>query len=443
MHKKYVISNKRDFVNEFGGSHVVLDVLQKQQIKGIIDEELGQRNDRAEYKYSEGIISWHTNLLCGGNCLEDMHLIREHIYSHPEFLKERQRRWVKGISPDTFSKMCKELVEENETFDKKSYANALKQGKNIPPKHEINFNRKLNRLLLRLNIKLGLIKRNCPYVLDFDTTTLEHKIKGGRKIYDGHGSRGYSPAMASINDIPIYIENRNGDTPSQWNIKNTIEKILDILEKQKIKITTVRIDAAGYRTELLEFLESKNLQYVTRARRDKTKKEVTKIEDDSWEVEEIRNELIEIAELPYLFGRAKTRLIVTHNREDGKYWALTTNIKDKSKKDIVLFYNMRSGKNSIGEHIFHSLKSDFLWKNLPFRRFDYNSVFILISAICHCLYKFTLRLFQKKIKTLGPNIELKKFINQFIKGQTKWIRKELRLISDTARKYYGLIAGYT
>lgn len=77
-------------------------------------------------------------------------------------------------------------------------------------------------MLIDAALKLGRLEKGVPYILDYDTTDIQNKIKGSRKWYGGRGKRAYCLAVGMINKIPVFIENRNGDSNSSFNLTITL-----------------------------------------------------------------------------------------------------------------------------------------------------------------------------------------------------------------------------
>ena len=122
------------------------------------------------------------------------------------------------------------------------------------------------------------------------------------------------------------------------------------------------------------------------------------------------------------------RLVVTKEvKKDGQmdlftgeaciYSAILTNEFDKSDDEVVLFYNQR-GKQ---EREFDILKNDFAWNKMPFSKLEYNTVFLLLTAICRNIYHYIICKFSKIYKSLSPKFRIKKFIFRFICIPAKWI----------------------
>ena len=108
-------------------------------------------------------------------------------------------------SADTLLRMQKELTTPKETFISESGV-----------EHDFNINMKMNNLLVNLLVLTNqLDTNNKDYVLDYDNQFIPTDKYDSKRSYKK--AEGYFPGIASINNLPVYIENRNGNS----NVKAT------------------------------------------------------------------------------------------------------------------------------------------------------------------------------------------------------------------------------
>lgn len=118
-------------INSFGGINFADSIIGNTQVLDTIDQMLGSRGVRAQYRYSDLFRSYLLMTLCGGECAED---ITEHL--------RRELCQIKNFdvcSADTLLRMQKELSTEKETIVSET---------NI--QHDFNINIEMNRLMIKL-----------------------------------------------------------------------------------------------------------------------------------------------------------------------------------------------------------------------------------------------------------------------------------------------------
>ncbi len=431
MPQKYT-SSKIDS-NSLGGGDAIIDVLKKRDIANYINSYTGERSARAEYSYGEGIITWLIAQCSAAKRFENVYDSREYLGRHPRFNK--------GMSPDTLLYMFKELAVPNQYYPKETISEELQlkiaAGKAFDS-HEVNSIGWFNELLIDMALKLGRLRKNELYILDYDVTEIQHKIAGGRKWYKGNGKKAYCPAFATINKIPVYIENRNGDSNPAFNLTITIDKVLDLLESKGIVVKLVRLDAAGFNKEFTEYANRRGIKYITRASSPSVKKERKYIRN--WEETKIKRSSPHVGDTVYHFGTDEARMVVkkvTNNRdEDEKYWGLITNDFDSSSADIIRLYDQRGDS----ENLFRDLKG-FGLKIMPMRNFSHNTVYLYIVALNYIIYRLITKLFSSKMKMVQDNMLLKTFTDKFMTVPTIWKGDTLVFLKRASA--YVALAGFT
>jgi len=417
-------------INPFGGLNFISESIKESCIPNMIDNQLGSRGNRATYSYSDIFTSLFMVFYAGGDRMEDI----------DENLKDKFND-VEGLlvpSPDTIGRGLIELSTEKDIHV------------NSEVVHEYNDNPELNVLLLKIQKELKLIDTNTGYKLDFDhqfIPTGKYDSKTSYKKKDG-----YFPGIASINELPVYIENRNGNSNVKYLQHETILKIFKALEKESIKVDKFRADAGSYIEKVIKLAEKHaNTFYIRASKSDYMREEIMSI--DKWELVEINNINVEVASVDYspFKGDTTYRLVIqrTTNNEEKQgnlftndartYRAIITNDKDMSEKDIIEFYNARG----TSEKIFDVMNNDFGWSKLPFSFMNQNTVFLIVMAIGRTIYQWLLNGISKVFKSLSTKSRLKKFIFKFVIVATKWIKKgrgKKELIIYDKRPYEKLIS---
>jgi len=417
-------------INPFGGLNFISESIKESCIPNIIDNQLGSRGNRATYSYSDIFTALFMVFYAGGDRMEDI----------DANLKEKFNN-IEGLlvpSPDTIGNGLIELSTEKEIHVNSDII------------HEYNDNPELNKLLLQIQKELKLIdKTDNGYILDFDHQFIPTGKCDSKRSYKKKD--GYFPGIASINDLPVYIENRNGNSNVKYLQHETILKIFKALENEGIKVDKFRADAGSYIEKVIELTEEyANTFYIRASKSNYMREEIMSVE--KWELVEINNINVEVASVDYSpFKGAKTyRLVIqrTINNEDKQgnlftndartYRAIITNDKDMSEKDIIEFYNARG----TSEKIFDVMNNDFGWSKLPFSFMNQNTVFLIVMAIGRTIYQWLLNGISKVFKTLSTKSRLKKFIFKFVIVATKWIKKgrgKKELIIYDKRPYEQLV----
>jgi hypothetical protein len=335
--------------------------------------------------------------------------------------------------------MQKKLAAPKETFTSKSGV-----------EHEFSGNAALNDLLVGLLVKTGQLEKDrSDYVFDYDNQfipTGKHDAKRSYKQADG-----YLPGIASIDNMPVFIEGRNGNSQVKYQQAQTLEKAYANLASEGVQIDKSRMDCGSFSREIVNVAEQNCNHFYIRAQRCKNLHGiVSQIKD--WEEVEINRKNYQVASIEYApFGGGKTyRYVISREKtksaqgdlftgDSFKYRATLTNDREMRGLDVILFYN--AGGNS--ERLFDDLpagqarmNNDFLWKRCPFSFLEHNTVHLLVMAICRNLYHLLLARISQKVDFVKSNFRLKRFIFLFMTVPAKWINRGrqwiLKLFTDKA-----------
>ena len=61
--------------------------------------------------------------------------------------------------------------------------------------------------------------------------------------------------------LPVYLQNRNGNTPESYNQKSSIAAALEQCMAQKLTVNKFRADACCYEKDTIQYLEKSNITY--------------------------------------------------------------------------------------------------------------------------------------------------------------------------------------
>ncbi len=430
---KIVNSSK---ISPFGGLNFVIEKLDQFGIGDLLEKELPDLPPQCTYRWKDILYSFWSVFFCGGDCIEDLE-------THLKVAFEKNPM-VKLPSPDRVLDRMKELSVPQCEF-------TVPRGIS---KHYFSINTDLNRLNLKILKRFSSPKLKKGVVLDYDNTLIYAKKADSKMTYKKQF--GYAPGVGIIGHNIVYVENRNGNSAAANLQDKTLERMFLLLNEENITVDTFRADAASYRLSTLKTIEKYTSKIYIRAVMSDTLNEViNKIED--WEEIELENEIAyrgsteftpfeKIAKRINYKGELKTyRLVVTKvKRKDGQlnlftgeacnYSAILTNDFKNSDDYVVEFYNQRGG----AEKEFDILKNDFGWKNMPFSKLEFNTVFLIFSAICRNIYEEIINTFSSMVEGLLPKFRIKKFIFRFICIPAKWIKTgrsyKLRLYGEIAYK---------
>lgn len=182
------VQNSSEKITPFGGTTLVHESIRQKGIPQLIDETLGSRPPQADYSWSDILTSLWYVFLSGGSCSEDLqHHLRPTLTDLPDAnipSADTILTTLQGISPD-----CQTYTSQ--------------QGVS----HQFSIHPQMNSLLLGLTKNLGLINEQAG-VLDYDNTIVETDKHDATYTYQK--KRGYQPGVACVDDVPVYVEGRNG-----------------------------------------------------------------------------------------------------------------------------------------------------------------------------------------------------------------------------------------
>lgn len=405
------ITKSQANINSFGGINFANLIINNIGVFDLIDQTLGNRGVMSKYKYSDLFRSYFLMTLCGGECAED---ITEHLRS--------ELSQVKGFnvcSADTLLRMQRELATEKEIFTAKSGV-----------KHEFNTHLKMNELLIKTLLKTKqLSSKKAEYIFDYDNQFIPTEKYDSKRSYKQ--KNGYFPGVASIDNHPVYVENRNGNSQVKYKQSETLQRAYGLLKENNIKIKHSRMDCGSFDKKVIDIVEENSEFFYIRAQRCASLYEAVQ-NIDTWETVYIGVKQYQIASIDYQpFGENKKyRYVITRepqNTSQGdlftgdsfKYRAIITNNREMSDYDVVAFYNKRGDS----ERLFDEINNDFLWKKMPFSFLNENTVFLVMMAICRNLFYYLTKFINTKLSFIKPNFRLKKFIFRFMVVPSKWIKR--------------------
>lgn len=216
--------------------------------------------------------------------------------------------------------------------------------------------------------------------------------------------------IASINNYPVYIENRNGNSNVKYKQAETLKRAYGVLAGFGIKVKHSRMDCGSFDKTVIPVVEADSTYFYIWAQRCENLYdqigEITRRETVTIGMKDYEAASIEYAP----FGGEKTyRYVIARKKnsdgqgnlftgDDFTYRAIMTNNGEMSDKDVVEFYNDRGES----ERLFDEMNNDFLWKKMPFSFLHENTVFLVMMAICRNLYHFLIEFISRKLDFIKP-----------------------------------------
>ena len=405
-------------VTPFGGIHLIHKQLFAHGVIDFINNQLGARVKTVGYNYSDILLSRIYTSFCGGNATEDVNFIKDNTLCHLNN--------IDIPSADTILRGDKELSVPCQ------YINTNSQKGN-----KINVNSKMNEFLIESAIKfeqLNVLKRNLIY--DFD-----HQFIPTNKYdaeYSYKNKKGYFPGVATINNIPIGIEGRNGNCQVKTEQLETHKRFLNLLANKGVKPKYARMDCGSYLKEVTDYFHQEDILFFIRANCSQTLK-MEASTNDGWKNELINFQQIEVNSFSFNFGQYDHRIIAYRipnndgqidlfSNDDNKYMFIITNDWNISEKEAIEFYNKRGDS----ERVFDIQNNDFNWKSMPHSFLEENTVYLIIMAVAHIIYKWLLSIFAHAIDGLTKTSRLKKFIFRFVTIVAKFTKSGRRKIIHLA-----------
>lgn len=412
-------------VTPFGGIHLIHEQLSAHGAIDFIDNQLGARVKTIGYNYSDILLSRIYTALCGGNATEDVNYVRGNTLKYLEGI---------GIpSADTILRGDVELSVPCEYIETTT-------GKT----NKINVNSRMNEFLVDSAIEFKQLKpKSKDLIYDFD-----HQFIAAEKYdaeYSYKNKKGYFPGIATISNVPVYIEGRNGNCNVKAAQLSTHKRALKVLADKGVKPRYARMDCGSYIKEVTDHFHVENILFSIRALNSETL--LTKAADtDNWKSCTVNFQDMEVNSFKYQFGDYEHRIIAyrmpnktgqlsAFTNDAKKYMFIITNNWDISEKDAIIFYNKRGDS----ERVFDIQNNDFNWNSMPHSFLEENTVYLIIMAVAHIMYKWLLNIFAEVVDGLTKTSRLKKFIFRLVATVVKFTRSGRRTVVHLATNNQNLI----
>lgn len=416
-----------------GGIYLISRIFKQFGLDSFINSCMPKRNPQARYQDSDLLLGLCYSIYSGGSYLEDLNRIRQQLLIPGEF---------ELPSSDALTHRTKQL-----TVSDKKYVNRK------TTTHFFNIPNRLNKVLLRLGVRLNPSWKKQPQIIDYDNTIIS--TRKGDSNFTYKNLYGYQPAAAFIGRNPIYIEGRNGNSNSQYKINETLKRLLELSQQVGIKAKALRIDGAAFQKKVFNLMRSyKDLTYYIRGKDACQIWHITS--DGKIKKAKTSNQVaLEYIDIPWytpgeIDEEHECRLIIYRYKDTDqdqldlfegnyRYYCIYTNDYELESLEIIELYNKRGGE----EQNFDRLKNDFNWAHPPFNNLSQNTVYLIFTAMAMVLYQWLLRTIGKHFTNLTLNTRIKRFIFIFVNVCVKPVYRGRRWILNiyTNKPYDRLLSG--
>jgi hypothetical protein len=236
---------KAAFYQCFGGINFMEADFNSLNFEPLITQHLGLRSHQAVYSYGDVLKHLLLMFAIGGDVLDDLHTLKAQLQDHPH---------LSICSPDTMEYVCNQLKTAT-----------LCQLTDKGVQHLINEHEGFNKLLAAISLTGAILNTKDAYTLDYDGHIVEN-TKGDNACNYKH-TRSYYPVVCSINKLPVYMQNRRGNTPESYGHLCIIQQAISNCRALQLKVAKFRADACCYEQKTLAWLEKNNLVYYTSGQR--------------------------------------------------------------------------------------------------------------------------------------------------------------------------------
>ena len=265
-------------INSFGGIFYIISQFRSSGQAALINKTLGVKGINTKFSYSNVVENLTSVFLSGGEVLEDVNFFRQEAFkANPDY---------RFCSADTIGRDLRGLAVENTEFQ------AVTSGKT----YQFNINDRLNDLLLKSLLGLGMVEKDAPVIFDYDNQFIPTEKYDA--TYSYKKANGYFPGIAQLNLHPFYIENRDGNASVKFEQAETLERAFAKLKANGIKVDKARMDCGSYSQEVVEVASCNSNTFYIRAMGCQTlENRIAEIKEDEWQNTEINNQECGLASL--------------------------------------------------------------------------------------------------------------------------------------------------
>jgi len=403
------VVNFSQSITPYGGISYVNSQFTHSGLAQLIDTELGIRSNGSVYSHSDIFRNWYNIFFCGGECAED---VQFHLQNT---LKQIPHNNVP--SSDTMLREIKSLAVENTQVVSTS-------GK----AYQFNINEKLNKLNIKSLILTGQLEKGKSYDFDYDNQIIAHEKFDAKKTYKM--TTGYFPGVATIGNMIVHIENRDGNANVKTGQAETLRRAYTSLESNGITVNRSRMDAGSYSEDIIKVAaEHSKLFYIRANKCLSLCDRIREIPKEDWQNAEINFKAYKVASLVFtqFLEDRHYRLVVMGEKSSDRqadlffgdnciYRCILTNDRESSEQEVIEYYNQRGSS----EQTFDIQNNDFGWGHLPCSDMHHNTVYMILTAMIKNFYNYIVSKVSKVFTDIRPTSRLKRFIFRFISVPARW-----------------------
>lgn len=272
----------------------------------------------------------------------------------------------------------------------------------------------VNQLLLQASL------HRCKMVtLDIDATEIVSQKSNAQWTYNKN--KGFMPMVGHIAQTGqiVAIDFRKGnDSPAKDNL-GFIKQCQESLP-QYCRLGALRIDAAGYQSNIIEYCDKNDIEYAIRAKTSALMREQIKsVKPTQWQplqdkqgnpvkgqdtyrtsfcIGDYENAFTLVIQRKAIDGQHRLDFEEQNNPQEIHsagyvYRAIATNRDNLSDSEIIHWYNQRAEDS---ENRIKELKCDFGGNTLPCSDFNANGLYLLICALSFNLFALMRQLLPQK-----------------------------------------------
>jgi hypothetical protein len=317
---------------------------------------------------------------------------------------------VRHLSQDTALRHVMNLTQLPQASSLGAWLRKMGQWHGLMPAWE-----SVNKALLQ-----SALHHRKSVTLDIDATEIVSNKADAHWTYNKN--KGYMPMVGHVCETGqvVACDFRQGNvSPAKQNLE-FIQQCQNALP-QGCSVGALRIDAAGYQTNIIKYCDQQCIKYAIRAKMTKAvRAQLDQLDDSQWVSLEQRNgedsDDQQTYRMPHCIGdydqtftlvvqrkrvKGQTSLIFmeacdteTHCAQGYIYRAIATNRSDLSDSEVIHWYNQRAEDS---ENRIKELKLDFGGDTLPCGDFQANALYFLISVLSYNVFALMRQLLPEEL----------------------------------------------
>jgi hypothetical protein len=373
----YKLETTNDILTSRGGLTVLAQVMSQLNLSVLINQHFPPPGSNRGYWASDYVNTFIMMLNEGGQCLEDV----RHLKRESDLLS------VLGLDTLPSADAMGDWLRRH--------------GKS---KTGINALARINKPIL--SAALHDRKR---VTLDIDATPILCSKRDAKYTY--LKKSGYMPMVGHIEEVSqiVSMEFRRGNVPPAKDNLGFIKQCMAALP-EGVRVSKLRIDAAGYQAAILDYAVEQHIDYAVRAKMSAELREMILSRADSdWQAVVTRNgkqceqetscrltHMMQASEHPFTVvvqrrvkkGQQSLELGDDENGESAEhggylYRAIATNRDDMTNSELIHWYNQRAEHS---ENRIKELKNDFAASQLPCGDFKANELYFGLCGLAYNVF---------------------------------------------------------